>query len=104
MTQLHRLRLWFVLALVVVLIAAAVLWLRGMLPGGTALTSPIPPPPRTSEGASPLPTPTPASSTSAAAPLSSCTGAVAALLWVALGVVLALGIAFAILRWYRRAT
>jgi uncharacterized membrane protein SpoIIM required for sporulation len=103
MAQLHRLRLWFVLVLVVVLISAAVLWLRAMLVSGPVFTSPIPPPLRTAEGESPLPTPTSASPTSAAVSIST-TGAVAVLLWVALGVVLALGITFVILRWYRRAT
>nr|HID12568.1 hypothetical protein [Anaerolineae bacterium] len=102
MTQSRRLRLWFALALAAVLIAAA-LWLRGTLPGGTSSTSPILPPPHTPQEVSPLPTPPPPTPVSAAPLPSSWTGAGAALLWVALGVVLALGVAFVILRWYRRA-
>jgi len=97
MTQWRRLRLWFALALAVVLIAAAVLWLRGTLPGSGS-ESPLPIP--LGLGVSPLPTPTPAYS--AALP-ASWTGAGAALLWAVLGVVLALGVAFAILYWYSRA-
>ena len=97
MTQWRRLRLWFALALATVLIAAAVLWLRGTLPGGGS-ESPLPIP--LDPEMSPLPTPTPAYTVTL---LSSWTGAGAALLWAVLGVVLALGIAFAILHWHSRA-
>jgi len=97
MTQWRRLRLWFALALAVVLIAATVLWLQGALPGGGS-ESPLPIP--LGSEVSPLPTPTPAYT--AVLP-SSWTGAGAALLWAVLGAVLALGVALAILRWYRRA-
>ena len=93
MIQGHRPRLWLALALVVVVIVAAALWLLGIQPdrGNSAL-----PTPATSE-ISPLPTPTPAPA--ATHPPSWAAGG-AVLLWVALGIVLALGIAFVILRWH----
>jgi len=100
MTQWHRLRLWFALALAAVLIVAGALWLRGTLPLGTVSTSPILTSPPTPDGTSPPSAPT---STATAAIPSSWTGAGATLLWVALGIVLALGVAFIVLRWYRRA-
>ena len=95
MTRWHRLRLWFAVALVAVLITAAALWLRGTWPGGSsqsALYTPAIP------GASPLPTPTPVPA--ALSPSPWVTGG-AVLVWVALGIVLALGIAFLILRRHR---
>ena len=93
MIQGHRPRLWLALALVVVIVAAAALWLLGIQPdsGNSALSTPA-----TSE-ISPLPTPTPAPA--ATHPPSWAAGG-AVLLWVALGIVLALGIAFVILRWH----
>ena len=94
MTQWRRPRLWFALALAVVLIVVAVLWLRGTLPGGGS-HSPLPA--FSLPGTSPLPTPTPSST----APPSAWTGGGAALTWVALGIVLALGAAFLILRRHR---
>jgi hypothetical protein len=98
MTQWHRLRLWLALALAVVLVAAIALWLRGVLPlGGSHSALPTP----ALSGVSPLPTPTPRS---AAAPPRSWTTGGAALLWVALGIVLALGIAFLVLRRHRHDT
>jgi hypothetical protein len=96
MIQWRRLGLWFALVLVVLLIAAVALWLRGMVSGSHQ--SPLPTP--VASQVSPLPSPMP---TSAAAPPPSWTGGGPALLWVALGVVLALGITFVILRWQRRA-
>lgn len=99
MIQSHRLRLWLTLALIAALIAAAALWLRGTLSDDTTSTSPIRPPTRAPAGTSPLPTPT--RSTSTASPPRSWSGAGAALLWVALGGVLALAIATLILRRYR---
>jgi len=95
--------LWLVLALVAALVAATVLWLRGMQAGGgpsplstpsaldsSPLSTPLPPAPDVSAETTPSPPP-------------SWTGGGAVLLWVVLGIVLALGIAFVILRWYRRA-
>jgi len=84
MTWWHRPRLWLALALAVVFIAAIAPWLRA---------------PHVPQETSPLPTPAPPST--AALP-SSWTGAGAILLWVTLGIVLALGITFLLLRWYRR--
>ena len=94
MTRWHRLRLWLALVLVVVLIVAATLWLRGALPGGIRSALPTPALP----GGSPLPTPMPASARSSA-PAWATGGGV--LLWVALGIVLALGMAFITLRRHR---
>jgi hypothetical protein len=90
----RRPHLWLALALVVVIVAAAALWLLGIQPdsgGRSALSTPA------TSGTSPLPTPTPVS---AATHPSSWAAGGAVLLWVALGIVLALGIAFVILRWH----
>jgi len=97
MTQWRRLRLWFLWALIVALVAATALWLYSALPGDGS-ESPLPAP--LGSAMSPLPTPT--SARIAALPPSR-TGAGAALLWVLSGVALALGIAFVVLRWYLRA-
>jgi hypothetical protein len=98
MTQwLRHPRLWLLLASAVVLIAAAGLWLRGARPGDGQ--SPLPTP--AAAGGSPLSTPSPENA--ASSPPSSWTNGGAALLWVAIGILLALGIAFIILRWYRGA-
>jgi hypothetical protein len=88
---------WFSLALVVVvLITVAVLWLRGAQLGGghSPLATPA------TAGASPLSTPTLENSMSPS-PTSWSNGG-AALLWVALGILLALIVTFVILRWYHR--
>jgi hypothetical protein len=98
MIQGRRPHLWLALALAVVLVAAVALWLLGIRPdggGNSALPTPA------TSGVSPLPTPTPASA-AAHPPPWAAGGAV--LLWVALGIVLALGIAFVILRWHRHDT
>lgn len=87
MTQPRYLRLWLILAIVAVLIAAAALWIRGKQVG---TPSPLPTP----VSASPPPTST--------APSALRVGTGAILMWAALGSVLALGIAFLILRYYRR--
>ena len=92
----HLPRLWLALALVVVLGASAALWLRGARPDSTG-PSTLPSPPATS----PLPTPTPPPA--AALPSPWVTGG-AVLLWVTLGIALALGIAFLILRLHRHDT
>ncbi|MDY7077923.1 MAG: hypothetical protein SXV54_13490 [Chloroflexota bacterium] len=97
MTQSHRLRLWLALALALAFIVAVALWLCGTLPGSDR--SPLPTPMISEE--SPLPTPTPL--IVASSPPSSWTNGGAALLWVALGILLALSIAFLILRWYHHA-
>ncbi len=95
MTQWYRHpRFWFSLALAVVLIVVATLWLRGTWFGDQ---SPLPTP--VAAGVSPLATPSPGDTTSA--PPSAWSNGGAILLWVALGILLALGIAFVILRWYR---
>jgi len=94
MIQSSRLRLWFALTLVVALVAAAALWLHGALLE-TGDRSPLPTP--LTSGESPLPTPTHAAT--ASAPPVSWSGGGAALLWVMVGIVLALTIAFFILRW-----
>ncbi|HEY72149.1 MAG TPA: hypothetical protein G4N99_02625 [Thermoflexia bacterium] len=98
MDQSRRLRLWFVLALIVALVVAALLWLRGALFEDNDV-SPLPTP--LVLGESPLPTPTQASA--APATPASWSNRGAALLWVTLGIGLALCIAFFILRWDRRA-
>ena len=111
MARLYRLRLWLVLALIVVLIAVVALWLRSTSLGDARSPLPTPPvsgmetrPADAVSGVSPLSTPTPvASAASASAPTSpsSWAGGGLVLLWVALGIVVALGIAFIILRWHR---
>lgn len=93
----HRLRPWFALALVVVLIAAAALWLRGLLPGGGGHSPLLIP---SAAGESPFATPPPTTA-AASSPLAQA-GIGAVLLWVALGVVLALAITLIILLWHRR--
>ena len=90
-----RSRPWLALALVVVVIAALVLALRGMVPGSGRSTLPTP----ALAGVSPLSTPV---STETQSPLKASGGM--ALLWVVLGIGLALGLAFVILRWYRHET
>ncbi|MBU0705340.1 MAG: hypothetical protein KKC18_15935 [Chloroflexi bacterium] len=97
MDQSRRLRLWFALALAVVLVATAALWLRGALSEESS-RSPLPTP--LAAGESPLPTP--AHADTATPPPASWTGGGAALLWVALGVALALIVVFFILRWEHR--
>jgi len=96
MIQWRRLRLWFASVLLVLLVVAVALWLRGALPGSQRSPLPAPVP----SGGSPLPTPMPTSATTL--PPSSA-GVGTTLLWVALGVLLALGITVAILYAYRRA-
>jgi hypothetical protein len=98
MIQWRRLRLWFASVLLVLLIVAVALWLRGTLPGSQR--SPLPTPGRSGE--SPLPTPMPTTSATALRPSSSARVG-ATLLWVALGSLLALVITLVILHWYRRA-
>ncbi|MEE8390758.1 MAG: hypothetical protein V3S14_08200 [Anaerolineae bacterium] len=90
-------RFWLVLALAVVLIAAAGLWLRGAQSGSdqSPLSTPV------AARVSPLSTPIPENAPPS--PPSSWTNGGAVLLWVALGILLALSIAFIILRWYRSA-
>jgi len=93
----RRPHLWLALALVVVLIAAAALWLLGIQPdsgGRSALSTPA------TSAVSPLPTPTPTPASATTHPPPWATGG-AVLLWVTLGIVLALGITFVILRWHR---
>jgi hypothetical protein len=90
-------RFWFSLTLAAVLIVAAALWLRGSWPDSDQ--SPLPTP--VAAGASPLATPTLENTTSSPPPSWASGGAI--LLWMALGALLALGIAFVILRWYRGA-
>lgn len=98
MTRWHRQpRFWLVLALAIVLIAAAGLWLRGTPSGSDQ--SPLPTP--VAAAVSPLSTPIPENGP--LSPPSSWSNGGAVLLWVALGILLALSIAFIILRWYRSA-
>jgi hypothetical protein len=86
MTQSRRLRALVLLALVAALIVAAiVLWRRGREYEGASVTP----------GTSPLPAPTAGTEVSS---LSSRFSLAAALFWVVLGGLLALGIAFLILR------
>jgi hypothetical protein len=92
MDQIGRYRLWFVIALFVILVVVAALWLRGTLQDSGS--SPLPTPLAAGESPLALPIPSPPFPT----PRASWTGGGAALLWVALGVVLALGIAFFSLR------
>ncbi len=105
MTQLHRAQdqrprshLWLFLALAAVLIAAAVLWLRGtVLPGSSQ--SPVPT--RSIHGASPISTPSASDVAADTEPASVAAPAAwtgAALAWVALGIVLALAIVLLVLR------
>jgi hypothetical protein len=96
MAQSHRPRLWLLPALAVVLIAVGVLLLRGALPHGGS-HSPLPTP--SAPGTSPLPTPIPTNT--AATPPPAWTGSGTALAWVALGIGLALVVAFLILLRHR---
>ena len=100
MTKRRRyLRVWLLLVLMaVILIAAAALWLRGAQPSGDH--SPLAT--HTAADASPLATPTLENGTSP--PPTSWSNCGVVLLWVALGILLALIIAFVILRWYHRPT
>jgi hypothetical protein len=94
MAQWHRSpRLWLALILAAVVVAAVALWVRGV--HTVSVRSPLPTP--AAREASPLSTPTPGDTT----PPSSWTNSGAVLLWVAMGLLLALGIAIVILRWYR---
>ncbi len=95
MTQWYRRpQLWFALALAVVIVTALALWLRGAQSGSgqSPLSTPA------ASTGSPLPTPT---RENPAPPPSAWTNGGAVLLWVALGILLALGITFVMLRWYR---
>jgi hypothetical protein len=92
--QQHRYRIWLIVALIgLCFVAAGVLWTWDTPPD--ASQSPINPP---LAGASPLETPR---ATPTPIP-SSWTGAGAALLWIMLGILLALGIISAIYIWDRR--
>jgi len=97
MDQTRRLSLWLALALAVVLFATVALWLRGTLSGENS-RSPLPTP--LAPGESPLPTS--AYADTPTLPSTSWAGGGVALLWVVLGIALALGVAFFILRWERR--
>jgi len=99
MTQPHRPGSWLLLALAAVLVAALVLWMGCAAPSGRA-RSPLPTP--SEQMTSPLPTPA-FTSTGVAPPLA-WTMAGAVLLWVALGVLLGLGVALVVFRRHRRDT
>ena len=94
MNRWHRPYLWLALALVAILLVAAALWLHGTR-SGTGGRSALPTPAILAD--SPLSTPTLATSH----PTTWSAGG-AVLLWVTLGIVLALGIALVILRWQGR--
>lgn len=96
MTRLHRVRLLIVLTFFVALFVTGALWLRGTLwpDYGRRL-----PPPTSQVEVSPLLTPTPSV---APPPSSALVSGGAVLLWVVLGIMLALIITFVMLRWYRR--
>ena len=96
MARSHQLRFWFALALSVILVAAGALWLRGTL-FESVIRSPLSTP-QTVE--SPLSTPTEANAP--AAPPASWSNGGMALLWVMIGILLSLGVAFFITRWGRR--
>ena len=95
MIRWHGSHLWLVSTLGVILVVAAALWLRGTRSGASS-SSALPTP--TIAGDSPLPTP--ALTPPAASPASWVTGGVV-LVWVALGIVLASGIALIVLRRHR---
>ena len=97
MDQLRRLGLWFAMAVVAVVAVAAIVWVRGAPVTGSS-RSPLPTPPAAEASTSLIPS----TSTPAAIPPSPGVGAGAALLWVALGAVLALGIIFVTISWHRR--
>jgi hypothetical protein len=92
-----RPRLWLVLILTVVVVAAAILWLRGAQL--SSHRSPLATP--AASDASPLSTPEPGDGTLVPPSPRAVGGAV--LLSIAVGILLALGIAFIILRAYRGA-
>lgn len=91
----HRrnIRLWLLLALVVLVALALASWLPDLLLPGSSH--------------SPLPTPSATGDTAAGNPALASTApslapVLAALLWIALGIVLALGIVFVATHWHRR--
>ena len=97
MDRSRRLGLWFAMAVVAVVAVAAIVWVRGAPVTGSS-RSPMPTPLAAEASTTLIPsTPTPA-----AMPLSAGVGAGAALLWVALGAMLALGIIFITINWHRR--
>jgi hypothetical protein len=90
-----RRRLWLVLILAIAVAAAAIWWLRGVQL--SSHQSPLVTPVASDE--SPLPTPEPGNATSIPPSPRAVGGAI--LLWVAVGILLALAVAFIILRTYR---
>ena len=93
MGQSRHPRLWLAVAVAALLAMAAVAWLPAVLPLGTTQ--------------SPLPTPLadpPSPSDASSAPLSSLAKVGLTLLWVALGVLVGVGVIFVTLHWHRRST
>ncbi len=86
------------LALVLIAILVAALWFYGAQPRPDPSPLPTPMTPRES----PLSTPDVENTTVSPPPPSSWATGGAVLLWVALGILLALGLALIILRWYHR--
>ena len=95
MIRWHGPHLWLVSTLGVILVVAAALWLHGTRSGASS-PSALPTPAIAEDS----PLPTPALTPPAVSPDSWVTGG-AVLVWVALGIVLASGIAMVILRRHR---
>ena len=95
MIRWHGSHLWLVSTLGVIFVVAAALWLHGTQSGASS-PSALPTPAIAVD--SPLPTP---ALTSAMASRTSWTAGGAVLVWVALGIVLASGIALVVLRRHR---
>ena len=100
MTRSRRTSRWFVPLMAVLLTAALFLWLGGMLLARRG--APLAPPTSPLASESPLPTPTlPPEETT---PPAAWTGGGAALLWVAVGTLLGLGLALFVIYRARQTT
>ena len=92
MIQWTRLWPWLGFVLVAALVIAAALWMQGTLPGSSVSPVSLP----ENAATSPLATPSPGSADNPSPPALTRLGAI--LMWMVVGAVLALGIAFLYLR------
>jgi hypothetical protein len=99
MAQEHSPRLWLLLALAAAFVAVAGLWLGVTLPQGGSVSPLVTP---AAPGTSPLPTPVLGDAATPSVP--AWTSGRASPAWVALGIALALIVAFVILQRHRHST